>query len=670
MKAGTVSLAAVLLAMAWASRANEPPKPGVARSDNPTAGITAQSKAIWDALPDGSAPATALPPLKVLRAGLFSYMPPVTEVESPDRQQVAGTQDGNLYVRSRTADDIHVLARADSAGHWDIQGALWSPDGTQLAVKKIDDAQVPLDTLTGEQFGPSKTHQARYSRVGEPLPKTQVFVVDVRTGRATPILHGATDPYLQLLGWRDDGSALRLLRADRYQTRLDLLVADARSGKVRVLLTERQPVSLLGVNMLEGYTQALLGQKIVTFLPDDSFVWTSDRSGFRHLYHYKADGTLRRSLTDHRIAGWVDRVIEVDAAHRIVYAKSNGYARNPYDERLIRIDLETDKITAIADADLFPAIKFSADKSRLWLIRAGFPQTRRIEEFTSTGTAVRTVWDADWREAIARGYVAPEVTLVPAADGKTLLRAMVFTPQPLEPGKRYPVIQNIYGGPNAINVPPSPTNGGLAIMRELARQGFVVVVLDGRGTPGRGRAFQNFGYGRFGQVETADHVAGLRNLAKDRPYMDLARVGVMGGSWGGYFGLRTMLQAPELYKAGVFAAGAFELRTMRVSAEPWMGCAPEDCADAYAAGSNLALLGRLHAPLLILHGTADDDVPIEESRQLVRALEQAGKPHEFVALEGGTHAMWERSDVDAARIAFFRKHLQGIDDATKTAVGE
>jgi hypothetical protein len=93
------------------------------------------------------------------------------------------------------------------------------------------------------------------------LPKTQVFVVDVRTGRATPILHGATDPYLQLLGWRDDGSALRLLRADRYQTRLDLLVADARSGKVRVLLTERQPVSLLGVNMLEGYTQALLDRR-------------------------------------------------------------------------------------------------------------------------------------------------------------------------------------------------------------------------------------------------------------------------------------------------------------------------------------------------------------------------------------------------------------------------
>jgi dipeptidyl aminopeptidase/acylaminoacyl peptidase len=591
-------------------------------------------------------------------------MPPVTEVESPDRLHVAGTRDGDLYVRPRTTDDMHVLARADSAGHWDIQGALWSPDGAFLAVKKIDDAQVPLITLKGEQFGASKTHQAHYSRIGQPLPKTQVFVVDVRTGSATPILHEPTQPYVQLLGWRADGSVLRLLRADRYQTHLDLLAADPRNGKVRVLLTERQPISVVGLNMLDGYTQQLLAQKIVTFLPDDSFVWTSDRSGFRHLYHYDAEGALRTSLTDERIKGWVDRVVEVDAANRIVYAKSNGHARDPYLDRLIRIELDTGKITTIAEADHIPAIKFSADKSRFWFIRAGFPHTRRIEEVTSTGTPVKTVWEAEWSDAIASGYAAPETTMVPAADGKTLLRAMVVAPQPLEPGKRYPVIHNIYGAPSAIVVPPSPANQNIAMMRAIAQQGFVVVVLDGRGTPGRGRDFQNFGYGRFGQVEIADQVAGLRNLAKGRPYMDLSRVGVMGGSWGGYYGLRAMLQAPAMYKAGAFAAGGFELPTMRVSAEPYMGCAPDDCAGAYAAGSNLALLGRLQAPLLILHGTADDDVPIEESRQLVRALEHAGKPYEFVEMEGVNHAMWEHPEVTEARIAFFRKYL--IDASPRT----
>lgn len=664
MRTRTVALAAMLLALAMTSRAAEPPaRPTYVESENPTTPIAAQTRAIWDALPTGSQPTPPSTPLKVVRPGQFSYMPPVTEVASPDRRLVAGTKDGNLYVRPETTDDIQVLAHADAAGHWDIEGALWSPDGALLAVKKIDDAKVPMTTLRGEQFGPTKTRQVRYSRVGQPLPTTQLYVVDVRTGRATPILHDPAQPYLQLLEWRRDSRQLRLLRADRYQTHLDLLVADPRNGKVRVLLTERKPISLIGLNMLDGYTQQLLAQKIVTFLPDDSFVWTSDRSGFRHLYHYKADGTLRSALTERRMEGWVDRVIEVDVPNRIVYAKANGHAANPYFDRLIRIELDTGKLTTIAEADHIPAIKFSADKTRLWLIRAGFPQTRRIEEMTSTGTAVKTVWEADWTQALANGYAAPETALVPAADGKTLLRAMVVAPYPREPGKRYPVIQNIYGGPNASVVPPSPTNQNLAQMRRIAQQGFVVVMLDGRGTPGRGRDFQNFGYGRFGQVEPADQVAGLRNLAKDRPYMDLSRVGVMGGSWGGYFGLRTMLQAPELYKAGVFAAGAFELSTMRVAAEPYMGCAPDTCADAYAAGSNLALVGRLQAPLLILHGTADDDVPIEESRQLVRALERAGKPHTFVALDGATHAMWEQPEADQARIAFFREHL--VDAGSK-----
>ena len=650
MRIGTVFVVAAMLSAAWLSHARTP-------RETPVTRLVAEGRAAWDKLATPSAPVAALPPLHKVRDGLFFHFPPVMEVESPDRRRAAGTRDGHLYIRPRTSEDRQVLARADAAGHWDIHGALWSPDGTRLAVKKIDDTQVPLVTLRGDQFGPSKTRQIRYTRVGQPLPKTQVFVVDVRTGQATPVLHGARDPYLQMLGWREDGRELRLLRTDRYQTRLDLLAADPRSGKVQVLLTEPQPASLVGLAMLEGYTEQLLAQKIVTFLPDHSFVWTSDRSGFRHLYHYDARGKLRASLTDKRIEGWVDRVVEVDAAKRIVYARTNGHARNPYFERLIRIDVDGGKVTTIAEADHIPAIKFSGDKSRLWFIRAGLPYVRRIEEVSSTGDAAKTVWEGDWREAIASGYAAPEIAFVPAADGKTPLRAMVVAPDPLEPGKRYPVIHSIYAGSNFINVPPSPTNQNIAVMRDLARQGFVVVVMDGRGTPGRGRAFQNFAYGRFGQVEMADQIAGLRNLAKDRPYMDLGRVGVMGGSWGGYFGLRAMLEAPDLYKVGVFAAGAFELATMRVPAEPAMGCGPDTCADAYAAGSNLALIDRLHAPLLILHGTADDDVPIEESRQLVRALERAGKPYEFVEMPGVTHAMWGRPDVEQARTAFFRKHL-------------
>lgn len=628
-------------------------------STDPMTEVRDASRTAWNALPDAEPARSDLGPLRVVRPGQFSQLPPVLEVESPDHLRAAGTQQGALYVRQRASDQIRVVAQADESGHWDIEGAQWSPDGRLLVARKTDDAAVPRILLRGPQFGPGKEREARYSRVGQPLPRHRLFIVNVGTGEALRVRHGDHDPYVQTIGWSQDGRELRLLRADRYLKRLQLLAADASNGRVRLLHTESQPVSVVGLNMLDGFIEPLRSQKIVSFLPDGSFIWTSDRTGYRHLYLYGPDGALRQALTPGRIEGWVDRVVDVDAAQRVVYAKTNGHAPDPYFERLVRIDLDTGGSTTIAEADHIASIKFSADRSKVWLATAGFPETRNVIEVPAAGGQAKTLWQADFEAARAKGWRAPEVTMVPAADGRTLLRAMVFAPSPLEPGKRYPVIQNIYGGPNTVWVPPSPINGRVAEMAELARAGFVAVMVDGRGTPARGRAFQNYGYGRFGQVEADDQIAALRNLAKTRPYMDLGRAGVMGGSWGGYFGLRTLLKAPHLYKAGVFAAGAFEPSTMRVSVEPFMGCGPLDCPAAYRAGSNLARVNRIQAPLLIMHGTADDDVPIEESLRLVEALRHAGKPHEFVALEGATHAMGEQPAVNAARIAFFKKHLAG-----------
>jgi dipeptidyl aminopeptidase/acylaminoacyl peptidase len=232
-----------------------------------------------------------------------------------------------------------------------------------------------------------------------------------------------------------------------------------------------------------------------------------------------------------------------------------------------------------------------------------------------------------------------------------------MAPPNYDPAKRYPVIHRIYGGPNDAVVPPSPRNGSLWDLSTFARAGFVVVMIDGRGTPGRGREFQNFGYGRFGQVEIADQIEGLRNLAKTRPYMDLERVGLNGGSWGGYFGLRAALLAPDLYKAGVFGAGAYEMRRMRVSAEPYVGCSLQKCRERYDKASNLALIKRLKAPLLLFHGTADDDVPVEETKHLMAALDGAGKPYEFVEIPGWPHFYSNWPETSPRTVAFFQKHL-------------
>src|SRR5688572_14679489 len=155
MRTGTVvAVVALSLATMGAAFAKDPAPQAPGNISDAVRSIAAQGRAIWDALPTGSAAAVPLPPPKVVRPGQFSHMPPVTEVESPDRLRMAGTRDGNLYVRSRTDDTMQVLASADAAGRWDIEGALWSPNSASIAVRKVDDAAVPLVTLNGKQFGP------------------------------------------------------------------------------------------------------------------------------------------------------------------------------------------------------------------------------------------------------------------------------------------------------------------------------------------------------------------------------------------------------------------------------------------------------------------------------------------------------------------------------------
>lgn len=211
-----------------------------------------------------------------------------------------------------------------------------------------------------------------------------------------------------------------------------------------------------------------------------------------------------------------------------------------------------------------------------------------------------------------------------------------FAPKPpgFDPSRSYPMLDDISAGPYAAYVPR--TLGGVMRRFGMAASGFVVVI-DGRGTPGRRRDFASAGCGAIGAHEIAEHAAALRQAAASRPYMDLSRVGVFGWSWGGYFAVRAMLQALELNRAGVAIAGPADLERFRASIEPYMGCLPRQCPDAYAAGSNTRPAGRLAGNLLLIHGTSDDDVPLGETLRLADALARAGKPFDMLLLQEDDH---------------------------------
>lgn len=618
--------------------------------------------------PDGFGP----PPLKVhpdvVRPGLFGYSPPIREVLSPAADHLAGTDaQGDLYVRAAGSQDKRIIAKAEAPWRWDIEGAIWSPDGTLLAVKRIDDhavPRIPIVTWTGTH---ESVKQVPYSRVGEPLPKEQVMIVDVASGRVTPVAHGFEDPYVHVVGWSADGRSLRLLRADRLLKHVDLLGVDAATGAVTPLLRRCSKTFIVGLKLLDGYQDQLDPLRLAWFMDTrGQFLWTSERNGFRHIYLYRADGHLVRPLTT-MLPGLVHRIVGVDEQRGWVYFIASTDTLHPYRQQLYRVSLASGEPQKLAEAKTIPRVEFSRSMEKIAVLRSGIPDLFQVDVLDADGANVHTTWKADLGFLEASG-VAPEIAWNLAADGKTRLRSMLFKPQPFDPGKRYPVIEYIYGGPHARAVPDQLQVHWFWQMWSLARDGYVVVATDGRGTPGRGKAFQDFAYGRIGQVEIADHATVLRELAHDRPWMDLSRVGVLGHSTGGYFALRALLLEPALYKAAHISAAEFDLPQFRVWVEPYMGCLPADCPDAYAKGRNSVLIPTLQGRLSINKGTADRDVPFADTMKLVGALEAAGKDFELAVYPGANHIVMTAPEWAPRMHAFFRRELKGGPTGTDRKV--
>ncbi|MUP44433.1 hypothetical protein E0K83_01570 [Gramella sp. BOM4] len=216
----------------------------------------------------------------------------------------------------------------------------------------------------------------------------------------------------------------------------------------------------------------------------------------------------------------------------------------------------------------------------------------------------------------------------------------------------------IYGPANTSVIQRSVLSPANIQLQNLANQGFIFLMIDGRGTPGRGAGFRNFSYANFGQVELQDHISAIQQLAAKHSFIDSDRIGVSGHSWGGHFALRAVLEHPEIYKAAHLSAAAIDPVSFRVAIEAYMGCLPTDCPEAYRKAALTPHLDKLKAPILIHHGTADDDVPIEDSYELVEALQNLNyRDFEFIEFEAMDHIIMRNPKWEQDLIHFFKKEL-------------
>jgi len=592
---------------------------------------------------------------RIAHKGMFGGDAPVMEILSPDKRWFLGVEDYNLCLRSTYDGRIESLTDCGVKDYewmigmfeWAYASASWSPDSFKVAATKMDSRHVLKIPIVHWLKHTEEVEYRNYVKCGKPMPKAELYVIDILSKKKVKIETG--DPenmFLSILSWRPDGSEMILARMDREFKRVDLMVANPSSGATRTILTET--------------SETFLAEDTPYYYPVDEnrFIWKSERDGWAHLYLYDLNGNLLRRLTSGTYP--VIRVAAVDAKNNWVYFLAHGTERL-YDTHLYRIALKGRGLARLTEAPGQHCIQYSPSKQFFLDTHSSLDRPPVVELKNADGSLVQTVSEAniDALEPLKR--VPPEEFIVKAADGKTDLYGVIFKPSDFDPNKKYPVIDALYGGPQVSVVPHNYflTDGFVGTLAQaMAQLGYIVVNVDARGTPGRGKTFQDVVYQNFGKNEIPDHVATLKQLAAERPYMDMDRVGVYGGSWGGYFTTRAMLLAPDIYDVGVATYPVYDLYNHWAYLERWMGM-PQNNREGYEYGSSHRLADQLKGKLLMVHGTIDVNAHFSATINMIERFVRAGRPYDLIILPEQDHSLHGQSQkywLDSM-VNYFLEHL-------------
>jgi dipeptidyl-peptidase-4 len=503
-------------------------------------------------------------------------------------------------------------------GYW------WSPDDKSIALTFVD--QSGVDVVERPEVGAAgaKVVPERYPRPGRPNARVDLYVQRLDGPKVKVDLGSDPDIYLARVDWSKDGKTLYVQRESRDQRRLDLLAVDPATGKGKVILTEQSPH---WVELSDDFKP----------LADGTFLWSSERSGFRHIYLYAGDGTLIRPVTH---GDWpVDEIDGVDeaagrvifTAHRIAPLAQQVYSvsyANPREPTALTPEGGHWSVTVAETGGAF-AGTFDNPRTppQTALYRADGSRVRWIEENALKPGHPFWPYVDSLRE--------PTFGTLRAEDGTFLWWSMRTPPGfGADPKKKYPVIVQVYGGPTGALVSKSWANPEDQMLLDA---GFILFRLDNRGTPNRSTTFKTAIDRRMGQLEVDDQIAGARYLAT-LPYVDAARIGVTGWSYGGYMTLLLMTAPDTPFAAGVAGAPVTDWRLYDTHyTERYMGT-PADNPDGYAKADVLPRLPRLKPDsLLIMHGMADDNVTFDHTTRVLFALQAAGTPFETMVYPGLRH---------------------------------
>ena len=449
--------------------------------------------------------------------------------------------------------------------------------------------------------------------------------------------------------WAADSRSFTFLHNARGHQLLRLVSVDAGTGAVRTVVEERSPTFV-------DYAH----KTWMHWLGEDELLWMSERDGWNHVWLVDVPaGRVRRAVTS---GAWMVRAVErVDSARRELVLRVMGIdpAQDPYHEHFIRVGIDGGDPVRLTEGDGTHELLWSPGGE--WYVdtwsRVDLAPVRELRR-AADGALLEELGRADAAALVAEGWTWPERVVAKGRDGATDVWGVLWRPRgtAADPSPR-PVVECIYAGPQDFHVPKSfaPWHG----QRAVADAGFVVAMVDGMGTNWRGKRFHDVCWKDLRDSGLPDHVAWLRAAAATRPWMDLSRVGIYGGSAGGQSALRAMLDFPDVYRVGVADCGCHDNRMDKAWwNELWMGW-PVD--ESYARSSNVTDAARLQGRLMLVVGELDDNVDPSSTLQVSAALVRAGKDHELVVIPGAGHGAAETPYGSMKRLGFLRRHLLGTE---------
>ena len=572
---------------------------------------------------------------------------------SPDGQNVAFVRENDLYVvdlsgseRRLTTDGsadllngkLDYVYQEEVYGRGIWKGYWWSPDSLHIAFLQLDEKPVPEYTVVDHIPYRLDLNVYDYPKAGDPNPGVKLFVVPAAGGQRVEIDTARTGGEILIVNVDWNEKALTYQIQNREQSWLELVSASPEDGTAKTILRETTKawVDLLGP---------------AKWLPDGSFLWQSERSGYRHIYHYKADGTLVRQVTN---GEWEVRELHGSDGQYVYFS---GTERSPIGLDVYRVKLDGTGLTRLSSKPGKHAAVFNPSMTHYVDRWSDLSTPDQVRVHRNDGTQVHVVeenlvaWLAEY------DLPRPELLQVKTRDGFPM-EALIIRPPNFDPRRKYPVYQFLYGGPGAQQV-RNEWRGQLMLFNQLlAQQGVIVWMCDNRSASGKGAVSRWQVYKNFGESELRDTEDGIAWL-KAQPYVDGNRILVNGWSYGGFMVLYAMTHSTS-FSAGIAGGPVADWRDYdSIYTERYM-LMPQNNRDGYRKSSPRFDLARLHGNLLLLHGTTDDNVHTQNTIQVAYDLQQKGREFEMMLLPRTKHTVTQKNTLAFMQktvLAFVKRQL-------------